>query len=146
MLLNAFVLVLFVLIVQTSVGILQGLIERVDGWAQPRLGRSMSSMQHAGLSAVVLLLSVGLSVVGVVDLVAAGYGLLSIAFLFTFATPVLTVGVRRIRKFNRTPIPTRIQSRSTGWDVPAALGNSLSRSDTDMVGTDDVLLEPGAKQ
>lgn len=146
LLLNAFVLVLFVLIVQTSVGILQGLIERVDGRAQPRLGRSMSSMQHAGLSAVVLLLSVGLSVVGVVDLVAAGYGLLSIAFLFTFATPVLTVGVRRIRKFNRTPIPTRIQSRSTGWDVPAALGNSLSRSDTDMVGTDDVLLEPRAKQ
>jgi uncharacterized membrane protein YkvI len=103
LLLNAFVLVLFVLMVQTSVGILQGLIERVDAWAKPRLGRSLSSMQHAGLSAVVLLLTVGLSVVGVVNLVAAGYGLLSIAFLFTFTIPLLTIGVQRLRTSDRTP-------------------------------------------
>jgi uncharacterized membrane protein YkvI len=108
LLLNAFVLVLFILIVQTSVGILQGLIERVDGWAKPSLGHSLSSMQHAGLSAVVLLLTVGLSVVGVVNLVAAGYGLLSIAFLFTFTIPLLTIGVWRIRRFNRTPISAQL--------------------------------------
>jgi hypothetical protein len=46
-------------------------------------------------------------------------GLLPIAFLFTFATPVLTVGVRRIQKFDRTPIQTHIQSRSTGWGTRA---------------------------
>jgi uncharacterized membrane protein YkvI len=101
LLLNAFVLVLFVLIVQTSVGILQGLIERFDGWAKPNLGRSLSPTQHAGLSAVVLLLTVGLSFVGVVNLVATGYGLLSIAFLVTFTIPLLTVGIWRIRNFSR---------------------------------------------
>jgi hypothetical protein len=35
-------------------------------------------------------------------------GLLPTAFLFTFATPLLTIGVRRIQKFDRTPIPTHI--------------------------------------
>ena len=104
LLLNAFVLVLFVLIVQTSVGILQGLLERIDGWAKPKLGRSLSPTQHAGIAAAVLLLTVGLSVVGIVNLVAAGYGLLSIAFLFTFTIPLLTIGVRRIRNFDRSPI------------------------------------------
>lgn len=66
----------------------------------------MSSMQHAGLSAIVLLLTAGLSVVAVVNLVAAGYGLLSIAFLFTFTIPALTVGVRRILGFDRTQTAT----------------------------------------
>jgi uncharacterized membrane protein YkvI len=106
--LNIFVFVLFVLIVQTSVGILQGLIERIDGWAKPRLGRSLTPIQHASVSAVVLLLTVGLSVVGVVNLVAAGYVLLSIAFLFTFTIPVLTAGVWRIRNFDRQSITSRV--------------------------------------
>jgi uncharacterized membrane protein YkvI len=82
--------------------------ERADGWAQPSLGHSLRSMQHTGLSEVVLLLTVGLSVVGVVNLVAAGYGLPSIVFFFTFTIPLLTIGVWRIRSYNRTLISTQL--------------------------------------
>ena len=74
---------------------------------RPQPGRT-GREQHAGLSAVVLLLTVALSVVGVVNLVATGYGLLSIAFLFTFTIPLLTIGVWRIRSYSRTAISTQL--------------------------------------
>ena len=49
--------------------------------------------QHTGFSAIALLVTVGLSIIGVVTLVATRYGLLSTAFLFTIAIPLLTIGV-----------------------------------------------------
>jgi uncharacterized membrane protein YkvI len=99
--LNAFVVVLFILIAQTSVGILQGLIERLDGWAVPNLGRPLTRAEHAGFSALVLIATVGLSVIGMVTLVASGYGLLSIVFVVVFTIPVLTLGVRQNRVAGR---------------------------------------------
>jgi uncharacterized membrane protein YkvI len=99
--LNAFVVVLFILIAQTSVGILQGLIERLDGWAVPNLGRPLTRAEHAGFSALVLIATGGLSVIGMVTLVASGYGLLSIVFVVVFTIPVLTLGVRQNRVAGR---------------------------------------------
>lgn len=96
--LSVFVIILFVLIVQTSVGITQGLIERVEAWSASRLGRVLTHIEHGGVAAAISIATVGLSVMGLVNLVATGYGLLSIAFLLTFTLPLLTIGVWRVRK------------------------------------------------
>ena len=78
--LDIFVIVIFILIAQTAVGALQGLNERIDVWAAAR-GRTLGAVEHAGTSTVVLLGTVALSTVGLVTLVASGYGLLSLVFV-----------------------------------------------------------------
>jgi uncharacterized membrane protein YkvI len=93
--LDAFVIVLFVLIVQTGVGMLQGLIEQMDHWMGLR-NRSMTPAAHASIAAAVTLVSMALGSMGIVALVAKGYTFLSIVLLLTFTLPILTRGVYKI--------------------------------------------------
>ena len=48
--LNIYVGVLFVMIAQTGVGLLQGMVERVDGWIIERSGRPLPALGHACVS------------------------------------------------------------------------------------------------
>lgn len=93
--LDIFVIVLFVLIVQTGVGMLQGLIEQMDHYLALR-GRTMSAKAHAAVAAAVTLVSMALGSMGIVALVARGYTFLSVVLLLTFTLPILTRGVYRI--------------------------------------------------
>jgi uncharacterized membrane protein YkvI len=60
------------------------------------VGRVLGAVEHAGVSTLVLLGTVALSTVGLVTLVASGYGLLSLVFVVTFTIPVFTVGLWRV--------------------------------------------------
>lgn len=93
--LNIFVIVLFVLIVQTGVGMLQGLIEQMDHWMKQR-GRTMSRKAHASVSAIMMVTSMALGSLGIIALVVKGYALLSGALLVTFTLPLLSRGVYKI--------------------------------------------------
>lgn len=121
--LNAFVVILFVLIVQTSVGITQGLIERVDAWTAPRFGRALTRMEHGGVAAAVSLVTVGLSVIGLVNLVAAGYELLSVGFLLTFTLPLLTISVWCIRRATVGTDSNRSTHESSAIPTPSRHGS-----------------------
>ena len=92
---------LFVTIVQTGVGVLQGLNERLDAWRAEALAAPLPKWGHALIAGIAVLLSLGLSRVGIVALIAKGYGTLAWCFLVVFTLPLLTLGVARIRNANR---------------------------------------------
>ncbi|MSQ66882.1 MAG: hypothetical protein EXR83_01630 [Gammaproteobacteria bacterium] len=87
---------LFMTIVQTGVGVLQGLNERLDAWRTQRVGQAFPAWCHALLAASMTGLSLWLSRVGIVDLIAKGYGSLAWCFLAVFTLPLLTLGVWQI--------------------------------------------------
>lgn len=83
-------------IIQTGVGVLHGVLERLDAAWRERRGRALSPLQHSAVATVAMLGSLGLAQVGIVELVARGYGSLAWGFLCVYTLPVLTLGVRRI--------------------------------------------------
>ena len=93
LLLNIYVVVMFVLVAQTGVALMQGLIQRVDGWHLRHRGRAMSRLSHAGVAAVVVASSLALGTMGIIALILRGYSLMFASFIVVFVTPLLTYGV-----------------------------------------------------
>lgn len=89
---------LFVTIVQTGVGVLQGLNERLDAWSAEQRARPLPEWAHAAVAGLAFAASVMLARAGIVDLIARGYGMLAWCFLVVFTLPALTLGVARIRR------------------------------------------------
>jgi uncharacterized membrane protein YkvI len=98
-----YVIVLFATIVQTGVGVLQGLNERLDGWFEDAHGSRLPPSVHALIAGAVLVASLFLSKLGIVALVARGYGTLAWGFFAVFTIPVITIGVRKIRAAGSPP-------------------------------------------
>jgi uncharacterized membrane protein YkvI len=91
-----FAVVVLWTLVETSVGMIHAITERISV-NLVELGRApLSSRQAGALTMVVLLAAALLSRVGLIALVAQGYTLMAYGFLALFALPLLTVGVRRI--------------------------------------------------
>jgi uncharacterized membrane protein YkvI len=101
LLLGLYVCVLFMTIVQTGVGVLQGVNERLDNWWRERHGKPFSALQHGLVAAAAVIGSLLLAKLGIVKLVAQGYGSLAWGFLFVYTVPVLTLGVARIIQHTR---------------------------------------------
>ena len=93
---SVYLFILFVTVVQTGVGVMHGLVERInDGLAranQPVL----SPFGSALTTVVVMLLSLGVAQVGIVELVARGYSAIAFGMFFVFIVPLLTIGVYKI--------------------------------------------------
>ena len=92
-LLNVYVVVMFVLVAQTGVALMQGLIQRVDGWHLRHRGRKMSRLGHAGVATAVVVSSLALGTMGIIALILRGYSLMFAGFIFVFVIPLLTRGV-----------------------------------------------------
>ncbi len=93
LLLNIYVVVMFVLVAQTGVALMQGLIQRVDGWHVRHRGRAMSRLGHAGVATVVVASSLALGTMGIVALILRGYSLMYASFIVVFVIPLLTYGL-----------------------------------------------------
>jgi len=91
-LLLVYVVILFGTIAQTGVGMLQGLNERLDANWSERHGRPLSPAVHALVALGAVLCSLLLANVGIVGLVAKGYGTLAWFALAVYVLPVLTIG------------------------------------------------------
>lgn len=96
-----YVLLLFVTIVQTGVGVLQGLNERLDAWCAEAWARTLPKWAHAAIAGLAVGLSLALSRAGIVDLIKQGYGTLAWCFLAVFTLPVMSLGLVRIRRATR---------------------------------------------
>ena len=103
-LLVIYAIVLFGTIAQTGVGMLQGLNERLDVWWNERRGRILSSRTHSLIALGAVLASLLLANVGIVALVAKGYGTLAWFVLVIYVIPVLTLGLIKLR--GRLPAAT----------------------------------------
>lgn len=90
--LNIYVVVLFVLIAQTGVGMLQGFLERIDGWHVQRYDRPLNHLGHGVVALGMVVASMALSSMGIIALIIAGYKFLALSFILVFAVPLLTRG------------------------------------------------------
>jgi uncharacterized membrane protein YkvI len=98
---SLYLLVLFGTFIETGAGNVQGLIERLDTWWRERRGIGLSRVAHAMVATTALSAAGALSAVGIVDLIAGGYGRIAWGYLVVFIIPLFTVGVHRL--VNRRP-------------------------------------------
>lgn len=92
-----FQIVLFGTLIETGVGVIHGFNERIAGVYHEH-GKEMPSGLRVGIAAVLLLIAIFLAdAVGIVDLIAKGYGTLTWAYWLVFLLPVLVIGVKRLR-------------------------------------------------
>ncbi|MFK7732963.1 MAG: hypothetical protein AB8B48_15185 [Pseudomonadales bacterium] len=101
MFLNVYVVVLFVLIAQTGVGMLQGFLERMDAWRIQREGEPLSPLGHGVVAVGMVLVSMLLSRIGIVALILTGYSILAMAFIVVFVIPLVTRGVYLVFRSER---------------------------------------------
>ena len=106
-----FVVVLNVVILQTAVGVVQGVIERLDSWSQASRERSLSKSQHAIVAAVILLAALALSGFGVQRLLGWMYSISYWLFLLILFVPLVLVGGRIILR-NREPVDSPVAHES----------------------------------
>ena len=85
-------------LVDTGVAVLHAINERVAGVYEEQR-RPMPRMLRPALAVAVMVISVyAASAVGLVDLIAKGYGMLTYAFIVLLILPVLTIGVWKTRQ------------------------------------------------
>lgn len=91
-----YVVLLFGTIAQTGVGMLQGLNERLDAWWRERAGQGLARRTHSGIALGAVLASLLLANVGIVSLVAKGYGSLAWFAFAVYVLPVMTLGLKKL--------------------------------------------------
>lgn len=95
-LLGAFTVMLFGTFIETGAGMLQGINERIDGYRLEKGAPSLSPRSRALIAIVAILVSAGLSLWGITNLIAQGYGMMAWAFLAVYVVPLMTIGIYRI--------------------------------------------------
>jgi uncharacterized membrane protein YkvI len=101
-LLVIYTVMLFGTFIETGAGILQGINERIDGYLEDSRGSSLSPISRATVAVSAILVSAGLSLIGITSLIAKGYGTLAWGFLAVYVIPLMTVGVYRLSGAHRT--------------------------------------------
>ena len=94
----AYLFMLFGTFIETGAGNLQGFIERIDSWRKDTNKTPLTRASHAGITAGLMIIAGGLSHVGIVNLIAAGYGTLAWAYFVVFIIPLFTIGLYKLRK------------------------------------------------
>lgn len=94
----AFQIAVLLTLVDTGVAMLHAINERVAKVYEEKQ-RPMPQVLRPALSVAVMVVSVyAASAIGLVELIAKGYGLLTYAFIVLLILPVLTVGIWKIRR------------------------------------------------
>lgn len=100
-----FQLVIFGTLIDTGAPLLHAINERVARTLEAR-GRTLPQAARPALSLSVLVVSIyAATAIGLVDLIAKGYGALTWAFIVLMVIPVLTIGLWKIRKLGAEPAP-----------------------------------------
>lgn len=94
--LNIYLVIVFLMIAQTGVGLLQGFIERIDGWMLEKNGKPMPPIGHALTAGGVVIASMAFASIGLVELIFRGFTFFSAAFFFVFFIPLFTIGIYKI--------------------------------------------------
>lgn len=102
-LLVVFALVMGWTLLETSVGLIHALLNRIDRNIG-RQGEGISRPLRGLLGAFVLLAAAMLSQIGIISLVARGYTIMAYLFIALFALPLMTIGLARVlQKRERYP-------------------------------------------
>ncbi len=87
---------LFGTFIETGAGLLQGINERIDAFMIERRGTGLRPASHAGIAIAAVLLSAVLSIWGITNLIAKGYGTMAWVFFAIYIVPLATIGVWKI--------------------------------------------------
>ncbi len=98
--LNIYVTIMIVLVAQTGVGVLQGLIQRTDVWSQARRGRPLSPAGRAMIAGSAAAISTALGSMGIVALILRGYTIMFASFVVVFVIPLITYGTYLVFRKN----------------------------------------------
>ena len=90
--LSIYVLVLFLMITQTAVGMVHGLAARMDQLSARKRNRALSKTECAGIAAILICGAMLLADIGFVTLIARGYDVLVVLFVLIFVAPLLSHG------------------------------------------------------
>jgi len=89
---------LFGTFIETGAGMLQGINERLDAFMIEKSGKGLARTTHASIAVVAILVSAVLSLWGITNLIADGYGTMAWGFLVVYVIPLLSVGIFRVFK------------------------------------------------
>ncbi len=91
-----FQIILFGTFIETGVGLIHGMNERIAGVFKEK-SKDMPRYLRTLVAAVILIISIFIAdAVGIVSLIAKGYGALTWGYMIAFVIPVLTIGVYKI--------------------------------------------------
>ena len=90
-----FQIVLFGTLIETGAGMIHSINERIAGVYRER-DSELSPLLRSAMAVVFLLVAAGLARMGIIALIAKGYGTITWGFLAVFVIPMLTLGVWRI--------------------------------------------------
>lgn len=94
-------IMLFGTLIETGAGSLQGVFERIDTFLIEKGMKPLPKLANALIAIVTIGVSIGLSGLGVITLVANGYGLMAWAYMAVFIIPILTIGIYKIIRHSR---------------------------------------------
>ena len=101
----AFQVVLFGTLVETGAGLIHAFNERISGLKEEGDGELQAWLRPA-VAVGLLALGTLISRFGLIDLIARGYGTLTIGFIIVYVIPVLTLGVWKLRTMSGPAPPT----------------------------------------
>lgn len=87
---------LFGTFIETGAGMLQGINDRIDAFLVEFRGNGLSRIAHSAIAVSAILISALLSLWGITNLIADGYGTMAWGFLAVYVIPLATVGLVRI--------------------------------------------------
>lgn len=94
-------IMLFGTFIETGAGMLQGINERIDAYLIETRGAALGRMAHAIIAVAAIAISAILSLWGITNLIAQGYGTIAWGFLLVYVIPLLSVGLYRIVRSTR---------------------------------------------
>ena len=97
-LLAVYLIALFGTFIETGAGLIQGSIERVDGYLRDARKARLRPSQRAALAVAGIGLSAILATVGIIPLIARGYGTIAWGFLAVYVLPVVTLGIWKLSR------------------------------------------------
>ena len=95
-LLIIFQVVLFGTLIETGTGFIHAVNERIRSALEAR-GKMLQPSARPGVATVLLLIGLGISTFGLINLIAKGYGSISWGFFVVYIIPLMTLGLYKIR-------------------------------------------------
>lgn len=93
---TVYLIVLFATVVQSGVGVLHGLNERIDNSLMKVRGKGLSKVSQAMISGGSVVVSGLLAQIGIVALIASGYSYIALVLFFIYLLPLITLGAYRV--------------------------------------------------
>ena len=108
LLLISFQVILFGTLIETGTGLIHAFNQRLQSALRAK-GKELPQWQRPLVAAVLLLIGLGISTFGLINLIAKGYGTITWGFFFIVVIPVISVGVYKIV---RRQIPGKLKNSS----------------------------------